>query len=56
MDDDKRQQGSAYQDGYHDFQPGQPKLPCPYSDPLDRSEWDRGWTEACAVYLAEDRE
>ena len=56
MGDYEHQQSDAYQDGYHDFRPGQPKSPCPHRDAQGRSEWERGWTDACTKYLAEDRE
>lgn len=56
MTDEHDQQSEEYHDGYLAFRPGLPKPSCPYGDGHARSEWERGWTDACAQYLAEGRE
>ncbi len=51
MDNYEGRQSHAYQDGYATFEPGVPMPSCPYGDPGDRLDWERGWIDAYGHYV-----
>jgi ribosome modulation factor len=50
-DESDRSYGEAYRAGYAAFVPDRPQPACPYPDPPEQFEWDRGWGDAHRDHL-----